>query len=1778
MNWDPTVTNTDGYICPPCPVFYPTAKEFKHPLKYISSIRHIGMQAGICKIVPPKGWRPPFAINEKTFRFRTRVQQLNCIEGHSRVEGQFVEALRLFLYQRGEPMKELPRADGQLVNLHSLYKTVVLLKGFDAVCANDQWRHVVRRVGRTKSASEPSEELCHIYKRHYETTLLAFEKEQQAKENNYSNDDISVTKEKVKIEEIQATPSGTSGCSDTKATPSSRARTLSGSKRSVSTNRYEVETEEDDLRVKRTLFSEGEHTSSEENDTRPITSPEDGNGQQDHKRKIQQRNLEPESLKPSDTRNVRLGAPEICAGQKFYRFFPDAGAVLAEVKRIFSGKKPHVVVRYMEDGSNDDIEMSTMEILIANGWDAGAAELAYNSEICQVCLRGDCWDRMLLCDRCNSGQHLFCLEKPLVAVPTGDWYCKACVKDATDPDKRKTNPKFGFDMGAEISMADYKERADAWKRKYFSLSSDVDPDEAISDRQLETEYWKLLSIPVHEQRLEVQYGSDVDTGSNGSGFPRLDLYTKNLRTVSKRWKNLTTKAKSDYIRQLSEFFSHGLRENLSTSAGGENQNVDSIQSLEDLLQQYAQDDWNLNNMPKLPGSVLQHLDENIKGVMIPWLYAGMCFSTFCWHVEDHNFYSTSYLHCGAPKTWYGIPCASAEQFERTMKELTPELFGSQPDLHMQLVTMFSPKTLREHGVPVYRATHRPNEFIVTFPSAYHAGFNTGFNCAEAVNFATIDWLPWGAKSLRKYREFRKLPVFCHDALVWTLAETLVDSSSFDFEHTESFLLPAVEQLLQDYLEFQRRVGDTNSKMHVLKRELIADFEKDEYRGVVGAIDPEVSSTSSTRRNMVARACNRPSKMGGSISAQSTRGSKMMETSETSMRSTRMVLWAGRSGKSQGLRCVTCKQYCYLQAVVCTRCRPPHGSSSDSTVGCLEHYPTMCKCGDPNNFVYLYRNEATRLEEMISSVRRRLDNVREWNSEFDTVMQHARGQGDHSPGTKVTVLDLKRLLSRGKSCGGANQKRLDSLEFAIASAKQWDCRADRLLIAFEPQQQVYLTLGEFESLLLDAEKLLVEPATVGKIQDVVNEWRGIRNHAITMLRLVNEISRDEDTKKTRPRASLTDPASIVQLMGAPNILLHGIVRFGKLSTAIADVNNRLRAKKEDDAAGSLRSQLASAERYLEVLCKVNVLSATIVERSQGSNAMGAPTQVQVERVLHEVSELCGPDLYIANAVVLQKLFAATQAEAAEVNEALSDRSKSTEELKALLRRARALPVPPKNAEELEQRLEKCKLWEHRAQQIMVVVSGSAGASPSYRSIEERPSLCEVESLYAQADEHFVPSASLLRRQVHSRMQDCRRWYDAVHALFLRPSNSHLPLSQFLQTSLGKVQQQLSQTPSQALRVHSQLHCVCEQVLSERAQVVTCQRCHLYFHPQCVPELISHHSKDVFLCATCRPPPRKRASHNSRDNESPQIFCVCRGVDQAPMICCDFCDEWYHAACVDLMPHELDRIDAFRCPRCSRRQNLYYLDKKLLRRDCLGRRPALARVESFLTQLKTQLVACPPGAHELIAYVQAVKEVEREVNKFAQKFALREFSPSVFATPNYVQIQEAAIIQLMERLTSLEVGLEMAQARLGAVHWCLRACELVLGANNRAPKYAHLAALLQDVKRQEPGFAFPREEYRLMQLTIAERVNKAAQWLRATKSLEVEEWNVEKARRLQHEAHELGAYLELPATEVQFVQNIVTSQDIEVASTEDEEEDEEEEMVYECEPDSPSAVAWKKQRRW
>jgi [histone H3]-trimethyl-L-lysine4 demethylase len=83
------------------------------------------------------------------------------------------------------------------------------------------------------------------------------------------------------------------------------------------------------------------------------------------------------------------------------------------------------------------------------------------------------------------------------------------------------------------------------------------------------------------------------------------------------------------------------------------------------------------------------------------------------------------VHWGETKTWYGIPGDDAEKFEAAIKKEAPDLFEAQPDLLFQLVTLMSPERLTDEGVRVYACNQRAGELVITFPKAYHAGFNHG---------------------------------------------------------------------------------------------------------------------------------------------------------------------------------------------------------------------------------------------------------------------------------------------------------------------------------------------------------------------------------------------------------------------------------------------------------------------------------------------------------------------------------------------------------------------------------------------------------------------------------------------------------------------------------------------------------------------------------------------------------------------------------------------------------------------------------------------------------------------------------------------------------------------------------------------------------------------------------------------------------------------------------------------------------------------------------------------
>ncbi|XP_071766427.1 lysine (K)-specific demethylase 5Ba [Centroberyx gerrardi] len=379
--------------------------------------------------------------------------------------------------------------------------------------------------------------------------------------------------------------------------------------------------------------------------------------------------------------------------------------------------------------------------------------------MCLVCGSGSAEDRLLLCDGCDDSYHTFCLIPPLHDVPKGDWRCPKCLAQECG----KPPVAFGFEQASRnYTLQTFGDMADSFKSDYFNMPVHMVPTELV-----EKEFWRLVSTI--EEDVTVEYGADIASKEFGSGFPV------------------------------------------------QNGQVEIPPEDED----YLSCGWNLNNMPVLDASVLTHVTADICGMKLPWLYVGMCFSSFCWHIEDHWSYSINYLHWGEPKTWYGAPGYAAEHLEAVMRKLAPELFESQPDLLHQLVTIMNPNTLMNNGVPIYRTNQCAGEFVITFPRAYHSGFNQGFNFAEAVNFCTMDWMPIGRKCVEHYRQLSRYCVFSHDEMVCNMAS----KADMDVD-----LASAVQKEMTVMIQEEEQLRERVNKMGVVQsRQVHYDLLPDEER-------------------------------------------------------------------------------------------------------------------------------------------------------------------------------------------------------------------------------------------------------------------------------------------------------------------------------------------------------------------------------------------------------------------------------------------------------------------------------------------------------------------------------------------------------------------------------------------------------------------------------------------------------------------------------------------------------------------------------------------------------------------------------------------------------------------------------------------------------------------------------------------------------------------------------------------------------------------------------------
>jgi hypothetical protein len=151
----------------------------------------------------------------------------------------------------------------------------------------------------------------------------------------------------------------------------------------------------------------------------------------------------------------------------------------------------------------------------------------------------------------------------------------------------------------------------------------------------------------------------------------------------------------------------------------------------------------------------------------------------------------------------------------------------------------------------------PGEFVITFPRAYHAGFShgkslslslstsynyfllgsiLGFNCGEAVNFASGDWFPTGELARQRYALLKKIPILpyeellCNEAMLlfkYSMQEDYGDDTFKDSVSQRSVKVSFV-RLIQLHKQVLERLEVSSTDPHAQRTLLCSLCKRDCY--------------------------------------------------------------------------------------------------------------------------------------------------------------------------------------------------------------------------------------------------------------------------------------------------------------------------------------------------------------------------------------------------------------------------------------------------------------------------------------------------------------------------------------------------------------------------------------------------------------------------------------------------------------------------------------------------------------------------------------------------------------------------------------------------------------------------------------------------------------------------------------------------------------------------------------------------------------------------------------
>ncbi len=222
-------------------------------------------------------------------------------------------------------------------------------------------------------------------------------------------------------------------------------------------------------------------------------------------------------------------------------------------------------VRTASDKLNDSVRMGRM-----TGGKPSKMQSAFEEtpgEVCEICAMDHDPNSIVLCDDCDRGFHLHCLNPPLAEVPTETYFCDQCIV--------MNGYDYGFEEGEDHSLYSFRRRADAFKTQWLEThplprdrqaksprapartEAEVWAEQIEIEDHFEREFWRLVENPT--ENVEVEYGADVASTRDGCGMPNLEVHA---------------------------------------------------------LDPYARDGWNLNNLPILAGSLLRYISSDVSGMTV----------------------------------------------------------------------------------------------------------------------------------------------------------------------------------------------------------------------------------------------------------------------------------------------------------------------------------------------------------------------------------------------------------------------------------------------------------------------------------------------------------------------------------------------------------------------------------------------------------------------------------------------------------------------------------------------------------------------------------------------------------------------------------------------------------------------------------------------------------------------------------------------------------------------------------------------------------------------------------------------------------------------------------------------------------------------------------------------------------------------------------------------------------------------------------------------------------